>query len=94
MLLFSDGAEQSAFSIVRGLFSLSFGMPAVLDGDGSSAFAFELPTQSSWEVNLASITLSGPGGSVTVDGDSSVAPVMARREAVPEPCEAPDGGAR
>jgi len=56
-----DGAE---------LFSLSFGMPVVLDGDGSSGFAFTLPAQSSWETGLASITLSGPGGSATLDRDT------------------------
>ncbi|MYI06930.1 MAG: hypothetical protein F4059_06370 [Gemmatimonadetes bacterium] len=66
----SDGAE---------LFSLSFGMPVVLDGDGSSGFAFVLPAQSSWEVGLASITLSGPGGSVTLDGDTS-APMTILRD--------------
>ena len=66
----ADGAD---------LFSLSFGMPAVLDGDGSSAFAFVLPAQASWEVSLASITLSGPGGSVTLDGDSS-APMTILRD--------------
>ncbi len=66
----SDGAE---------LFSLSFGMPAVLDGDGSSGFAFVLPAQPSWQVGLASITLSGPDGSVTLDGDSS-APMTILRD--------------
>ncbi|MYI64879.1 MAG: hypothetical protein F4107_02925 [Gemmatimonadetes bacterium] len=66
----SDGAE---------LFSLSFDMPVVLDGDGSSGFAFVLPAQSAWEVGLASITLSGPGGSVTLDGDSS-APMTILRD--------------
>ena len=52
------------------LFYLSFTMPEVADGDGSSSFAFVLPVQSGWEGNLASITLSGPGGSVTLDGGS------------------------
>ena len=52
------------------LFSLSFGMPEVADGDGSAGFAFVLPVQSAWEGDLASISLTGPGGSVTLDGNS------------------------
>ena len=54
------------------LFSLAFTMPEVADGDGSSSFAFVLPTRPGWEGNLASITLSGPGGSFTLDGGSDV----------------------
>ena len=54
------------------LFSLAFTMPEVADGDGSSSFAFVLPTRSGWEGNLASITLSGPGGTVTLDEDSDI----------------------
>ena len=54
------------------LFSLSFGMPEVADGDGSSGFAFVLPVQSAWEGDLASISLTGPGGSVTLDGDTDL----------------------
>ena len=52
------------------LFSLRFDMRQVADGDGSSGFAFVLPVESGWEGALSSITLSGPGGSVTLDGDS------------------------
>ena len=52
------------------LFYLSFTMPEVADGDGSSSFAFVVPVRPGWEENLASITLSGPGGSVTLDADS------------------------
>ena len=52
------------------LFSLSFEMPEVADGDGRSSFAFVLPVQSEWADQLASITLSGPGGSVTLDQDT------------------------
>ena len=44
------------------LFSLSFEMPEVADGDGRSPFAFTLPVQPEWADRLASITLSGPGG--------------------------------
>ena len=54
------------------LFSLSFAMPGVADGDGSSSFAFVLPVRAGWEGDLAAITLSGPGGSVTLDGDSDI----------------------
>ena len=54
------------------LFSLAFTMPEVADGDGRSSFAFVLPTRPDWEGNLASITLSGPGGSATLDDGSDV----------------------
>ena len=53
------------------LFSLDFEMPEVADGDGSSSFVFVLPVESGWEGTLASVTLTGPGGSVTVDRESS-----------------------
>ena len=46
------------------LFSLSFEMPEVADGDGSSSFVFALPVRAGWAGELASITLSGPGGAV------------------------------
>ncbi len=49
------------------LFTLRFDMPEVADGDGGSGFAFALPVQPGWEGSLASITLSGPGGSATLD---------------------------
>ncbi len=49
------------------LFSLTFEVPTVADGDGSSSFAFVLPVQPEWPESLASITLSGPGGSATLD---------------------------
>ncbi len=60
------------------LFSLSFTMPEVADGDGSSSFAFVLPVQPGWADALASITLSGPGGSVTVDGESDLSMAILR----------------
>ena len=49
------------------LFSLPFQMPEVADGDGRSSFTFVLPVQPEWADQLTSITLSGPGGSVTLD---------------------------
>ena len=54
------------------LFSLSFTMPVTADGDGSSGFAFALPAQPGWEDALASVTLSGPAGTATLDGDSDI----------------------
>ena len=54
------------------LFSLSFTMPVTADGDGSSGFAFALPVRAGWEGSLATITLDGPGGTVTLDDDSDI----------------------
>ena len=52
------------------LFGLSFDMPVVAHGDGSSSFAFILPVQPEWEGELVNITLAGPGGLATLDGDT------------------------
>ena len=52
------------------LFSLGFAMPEVADGDGRSSFAFVLPVRPEWAGVLSSITLSGPDGEVTLDGES------------------------
>ena len=54
----------------RSLFSLSFAMPQIADGDGSSSFVFALPVRPGWEA-LAEITLTGPDGSATLDGDTN-----------------------
>ena len=54
------------------LFGLDFAMPEVADGDGSSSFAFVLPVEPGWADSLASISLSGPGGSVSLDADTDV----------------------
>ncbi|MXW56736.1 MAG: hypothetical protein F4Z59_08815, partial [Gemmatimonadales bacterium] len=54
------------------LFALGFDMPEVADGDGRSSFAFVLPAGPGWADNLASITLSGPGGAVTLNGDTDL----------------------
>ncbi len=55
------------------LFSLPFSMPTLAHGDGaSSSFVFALPIKPDWAGNLASITLSGPGGSATLDGESNL----------------------
>ena len=63
----------------RELFALGFDMPNVADGDGSSSFVFVLPIQPGWEGSLASITLSGPGGSATLD-DSTDRPMSILRD--------------
>ena len=52
------------------LFALSFALPEVGDGDGSSSFAFVLPAGPEWAGSLAAVTLSGSGGSFTLDGGS------------------------
>ena len=54
------------------IFSFSFTMPEIADGDGSSGFAFAVPVRAGWEDSLATISLSGPGGSVTLDGESDI----------------------
>ena len=53
----------------RELFAFSFDMAASADGDGGTAFAFALPVQPEWADELERITLSGPKGAVTMDGD-------------------------
>ena len=52
------------------LFAFSFSMPEIADGDGSASFSFTLPVEPDWSERLASITLTGPGGSSTLDADS------------------------
>ena len=60
------------------LFFLTFAMPELADAPGkSSSFVFTLPVQTGWS-SLASITLSGPGGSATLDGDTDSAMTIAR----------------
>ena len=50
------------------LFSFPFDMPANPDAEARAAtFLFTIPAQVGWAGNLASITLSGPGGSATLD---------------------------
>ena len=50
------------------LFSVSFDMPEVEDAEGK-AFAFILPVQAVWATSLQSITLSGPEGVSSLDGE-------------------------
>ena len=55
------------------VFSLDFDMPMLLDGDpGDKGFVFALPAPGGWD-DLASITLSGPEGTVSVDRDGASA---------------------
>ena len=54
------------------LFSLDFTLPETADGEGQGSFVFALPADPVWAGNLASITLSGPGGSATLDGDTDL----------------------
>ena len=51
----------------RELFSLRFEMQRVEDGDASAGFAYALPVRRDWAGNLATITVSGPEGSFTLD---------------------------
>ena len=54
------------------LFSLNFRMPTVEgEEEVGSSFAFMLPARPGWEDALAAITLSGPGGDVTLDADDN-----------------------
>ena len=57
----------------RELFSLSFTMPVALAEEAEvSSFVFAMPVQPGWADSLASVTLSGPEGSVTLDDDSDI----------------------
>ena len=57
----------------RELFSLSFAMPVALSEDGEiSSFVFALPTRPGWADALASVTLSGPAGTATINGGSDM----------------------
>ena len=63
----------------RVLFSLSFDMPEVLsEKEAGSSFAFVLPGRSEWSDALSAITLTGPGGSVTLDKSTARAMVILR----------------
>lgn len=54
------------------LFALRFEMPVIADDDGSSSFVFALPVREGWADALANITLSGPGGSFTLDRNTDL----------------------
>ena len=60
------------------LFAFDFGMTAMADGEGRAGFTFLLPVEPTWEARLAAITLSGPGGTATLDGDSDLPMAIVR----------------
>ncbi len=66
----------------RELFSLSFAMQAALAEEAeASSFVFALPARTGWADALASVTLSGPAGTATLDGDGD-APMAILRDPV------------
>ncbi|MXW17882.1 MAG: hypothetical protein F4123_06940 [Gemmatimonadetes bacterium] len=60
------------------LFSLSFGMDRIADGDGGSSFAFAVPVRPEWAGTVARITLSSPGGLAVMDRDGTSASALLR----------------
>ena len=57
----------------REIFSLNFTMDVALSEEAEvSSFVFALPARPGWADALASITLSGPAGTATLDGDSDI----------------------
>ena len=63
----------------RELFSLSFAMAvAVSEEAEASSFVFALPAEPGWADALASVTLSGPAGTTTLDGDSDISMAILR----------------
>ncbi len=59
-------------SVGTELFSFAFSMPVIADAEEESSFVFAVPTRPAWAGILASITLSGPSGTVTLDGESDL----------------------
>ena len=60
-------------SRTRSAFAFSMrAMPEVADGDRRSSFAFVLPVQPGWAGNLATIRLSGSGGSARLSNDTNI----------------------
>jgi hypothetical protein len=60
------------------LFSLDFDMRTMTHGDGRSSFSFVLPVQSGWDATLASLTITGPGGSATLSTASDIPMALLR----------------
>jgi len=61
------------------LFSFSFDMEEVADAEGEVAhFAFILPVEPGWAGSLASITLTAPDGSATLDGETDAPMAIVR----------------
>ncbi len=60
-------------------FSYTFDMPEVVDGEeGRSSFVFTIPVEGGWATDLASVTLSGPGGTAVLDGETDDPMVILR----------------
>ena len=63
----------------RELFSLSFAMAVALSEEAeTSSFVFALPAEPGWADALASVMLSGPAGTTTLDGDSDISMAILR----------------
>lgn len=60
------------------LFSLAFELPVIADAENRGSFAFAVPARVAWANELDRITLSGPDGSVTVDGHTDRPAVILR----------------
>lgn len=60
------------------LFALRFDMWRIAHGNGALGFAFAVPVRPGWAGALASLTLSGPGGSFTLDGESDLPAAIVR----------------
>ena len=54
-------------------------MPVALSEEAEvSSFVFALPAEPDWADALASVTLSGPSGTTTLDGDSDISMAILR----------------
>ncbi len=61
------------------LFSFPFAMDSVADGEvGAADFAFILPVEPEWAGSLESITLTAPGGSVSLDRETDTPMAIVR----------------
>ena len=61
------------------LFSFPFAMDTIADGEvGAAGFAFILPVEPEWAGSLESITLTAPGGSVSLDGETDTPMAIVR----------------
>ena len=83
----SDGEGEDEYEIAgraadgSTLFSLSFDMAPVADSDGRLAFAYAVPVEGESAALLEEITLSGPGGSATMDRNTDRPAVVLRDRA-------------
>ena len=54
------------------LFALDFDMHSVTHADGRLSFVFALPVRSGWGEELASLTITSPGGSATLSTETDI----------------------